>query len=202
MVFFFTKRNHCSIPCRIEKAGKSMTVKLFKNINSGEGFINAEIMNFVNKRKVTFPLLTSGFCFLTELPGNTATAKNGNNTAKQPTELTCSENGRAQNKRNRIGNNINSAVNSFRHDFQPIAVPDTETQTIFSRLFCHENLFLVIIFLRLWLMQHMETFNIIARLRFIFVAHSGSFLWWWIVMPVFRSELPGLDEDTTTRPGA
>ncbi|BEM96478.1 hypothetical protein SMEM02_12300 [Serratia marcescens] len=202
MMLLFTKRNHSSISCRVKKAGESITVKLFEHINACIHLINTEVMHFVNKRKIPLSLLTRSFGFLSMLKGNSNTTNNCDYSAKQLTERAVSKNTSAKNKHHSISRKINSAVNGCCHHLQPIAVPNAETQSIFSRLLCHKDLLLVIILRWLRFMQHVEVIGFIARLRIVIVAHRGSFLWWVVVMPMFLPERGGHGEDTTTRPGA
>lgn len=171
-----TKRQTRPVASCIVHADECNAIKLFNHNQTGQYFVNTQLMNVINQGGITLPLLLCGLGFTTKVTRNPYSTKNSNNTTKQPTELTLQKYGHTKNKQRSINPHVHAPIESFRHSLKPKAVPDAELNTILSRLFAHYLFLVVVILLLAVTLIYRSRHRLLKLMKFIAVRHFYLFV--------------------------
>ncbi|MEI2603641.1 hypothetical protein V8O11_07480 [Erwinia aphidicola] len=170
-------------------------------------------MNIVKQKGIAPNLLLCSLGPLSEMPSYSASTKNRNNTAKQPTEMAIHEYRRAKNKRHGVNDCINSPIECLGNSLKPIAVPDSKYKTMhciaisWLIVHCYLVLFIVVLVLaffsgRSGLSGYVKFIHIGHFLLLVGGGYAARFLLEGGITKLPQNHAPGMAKNWQPRPGA
>ena len=145
---FNSHRNTCLGPSGVIHALHYNAIEFLNHRETRGNLIRTQFVNIINKSGVASGLLFCRFRPFSEMPGNAASAKNGDDSTEQPTERTISKHGCAKYQHNGVEYGIDTAVEYFAYTLKLIAIPYPKNQSepllILSWLGVHIYLILII----------------------------------------------------------